>query len=117
MPLPNDYRDIVSSLTQRTEQGLLTWANDNNQIAVVLENAKFALWSGSDERTDEPYIAFGLYDIANKKFLDSWYVDESDPDYFIVQRLHQSARRYANGIHILLDKVAGTLAAMANPPA
>ena len=73
------------------------WRKDKYAIAVAVDKSKFTLWAGTDEHTDEPFVAFGLAD--NKgSVIDSWYVDESDEDYQVVQQLYKAANRHALGV-------------------
>lgn len=111
MPIPNDYREITATLAEKTEQGVLSWKADNLHISVKIDDSKFSLWAGNDERTDEPFVAFGLFD-SNDKIIDSWFVDESDNDYTEVYRLYKAAQRHANGVPVLLRNLADRLSAM-----
>jgi hypothetical protein len=105
MPIPNEYREIIRALTEKTEQGDLSWTNDSLHISVKIDLSKFSLWAGTDERSDEAFVAFGLFNNVNK-VIDSWFVDESDPDYMEVHRLFKAAQRQANGVPTLLKTLA-----------
>lgn len=111
MPIPNDYREIIKVLTEKTEQGDLSWRDDTLHISVNVDLSKFSLWSGADERSDEPFVAFGLFNNGNK-LIDSWFVDQSDPDYMAVFRLFKSAQRHANGVPSLLRGLADRISTM-----
>lgn len=111
MPIPNDYREIIATLFEKTDQGVLSWETDSLHFSVKIDASKFSLWAGDDERTDEPFVAFGLYDNINK-LLDSWFVDESDSDYSEVYRLYKAAQRRANGVPTLLRNLADRISSM-----
>ncbi len=111
MPIPDDYRDLVTGLITKTEAGKLSWFPDESQFAVVVDGTKILLWGGIDERSEEPFIAFGLsshdarFNRLAAKMIDSWFVDESDADYGEVYSLFKSAQRHANGIPSLIKKL------------
>jgi hypothetical protein len=111
MPIPNDYRDIVSVLAEKTEQGALSWVDDTLFVTVEVDKSKFRLWTGVDELTEESFVAFGLYD-KNSKVVDSWYLDESEPDYQSVHRLYRAAKRHAAGVPDLLKSLVAKISAM-----
>ena len=97
MPIPSDYRDIVVSLLEKTDTGHVHWKRERFGIEVEVENSKFTLWAGTDENSDEAFVAFSLNE-ANGATLDSWYVDENDEDYDLMRRFFAAAKRYAHGI-------------------
>jgi len=111
MPIPNDYHEIITTLFEKTEQGVLSWKTESLHVSVVIDKSKFSLWAGDDERTEEPFVAFGLYNNINK-LLDSWFLDESDTDYSKVYRLYKAAQRQANGVPTLLKNLAESLSSM-----
>jgi|SRR5471032_591740 len=41
--IPKKISDLIAELRKRTEEGQIIWHYDDNQSAVVLENAKFSL--------------------------------------------------------------------------
>lgn len=110
MAIPNDYREIVKLLVEKTNEGQVNWRTDRFNIFVFFEGARFIMWAGTDENTDEPFVAFGLGDRSGAT-LDSWYVDEHDkPDYSIMFDLYKSAKRYAAGVPDKLKKLKEGLA-------
>ena len=111
MPIPNDYREIVSMLSEKTEEGVLGWKDTTLHILVEINESQFRLWAGLDEHSEEPFVAFGLFDMEGKA-LDSWYVDESDHDYPSVYRLYRAAKRHAAGVPALLKSLAEQISAM-----
>lgn len=111
MPIPADYRDIVSVLAAKTDDGVLNWTDNSLQVSVEVNASVFRLWAGVDEQTDEGFVAFGLFDNSGK-VLDSWYLDESDQEYQVVHRLFTAARRHAAGVPTLLKDLAAQLSAM-----
>ncbi|MES2756909.1 MAG: hypothetical protein V4693_06015 [Pseudomonadota bacterium] len=116
MPIPNDYRSIVAALIEKTQKSELDWFLDSLHTSVKVDESKFSIWSGNDERNDEPFVAFGLSNAKQAfggqfmtKMIDSWYVDETDPDYASVYELYRAAQRYANGVPTLLMHLANRL--------
>lgn len=97
MPIPTDYREIVKSLTTKTNEGDIAWKKDKFSLALAIDKSKFSLWAGNDEYSDEPFVAFGLYD-KDSTVIDSWSVDQSDSDYSTMNQLYKSANRQALGV-------------------
>lgn len=97
MPIPTEYRDIVQMLASKTNEGNVNWQKGVYDISITINNSKFTIWAGTDEHTDEPFVAFALKD-ADGSAIDSWFVDESDFDYAEMLRLHKSAKRHALGV-------------------
>lgn len=108
MPMPNDYRDIIKALSLKTEEGNVEWRKDKYTVSVTVDHTKFALWAGNDENSDVPFVAFGMYG-PQGNVLDSWYVDESDPDYAETIALYRSANRHAQGVPARLKELAGRI--------
>jgi hypothetical protein len=111
MPIPNDYREVIAILFEKTEQGALNWVDDGSNISVKVDQSKFSLWSGVDEKSDESFVAFGLVNSANK-IIDSWYLDEPEFEYQEVLRLFRSAKRHANGVPSLLKSLTQQISTM-----
>ena len=110
MAIPNDYREIVNLLVDKTKEGQVNWRSDRFNIYVFFEGARFIMWAGNDENTDEPFVAFGLGDKSGAT-LDSWFVDEREvPDYSTMFELYKSAKRYAAGVPDKLKKLREGLA-------
>lgn len=111
MPVPKDYQEIISAIIEKTDQGALDWIDENLHVSVNVDLSTFRLWSGSDEHTDEGFVAFGLYG-ASGKVLDSWYLDESDADYQVVFNLYRAAKRHANGVPSLLHTLTAQISSL-----
>lgn len=110
MGIPSDYYEIVSILSQKTIANQVNWKGDKFTFYVVYDGARFSIWTGTDEDTEERFVAFGLSDEKGGQ-LDSWYVDESDgPDFSIMLSLFNSAKRYASGVPEKLRKLKDALA-------
>lgn len=110
MSIPNDYREIVLMLIDKTDRGLVHWRKDKFGIVVSVDSSRFSIWGGNDEHSEEPFVAFGLHDGPGNT-IDSWYVEENEgSDYNLMHRLYQGAKRYANGVpeklKFLKDKIA-----------
>lgn len=112
MPIPNEYHPIIEALLEKTGQGALDWEDNSLQISVVIDQSKFTIWSGSDEETNESFVAFGLFGKNQSKAIDSWYVDESDRDYDMAYSLFKLAKRHANGVPDLLKNLAERISTM-----
>ncbi|NHZ42030.1 hypothetical protein [Massilia aquatica] len=108
MSIPNDYREIVKALSVKPEEGNAGWRKDKYTISVTVNNTKLALWADNDEKSDLPFVAFGLYG-PNGMVMDTWYLDESDSDYAHVFQLYQSAHRHAQGVPARLKQFAGLI--------
>ncbi|TYC60720.1 hypothetical protein ETQ85_04800 [Zoogloea oleivorans] len=108
MPIPKDYKDIVTALFEKTNAGRVNWKNSRFGIEVKVDKSKFKLWSGTDENTDEAFVAFALNDL-NGSTMDSWYVDEGDADYDQMTLLFSAAKRYANGVPQRLSELKNVI--------
>lgn len=99
MPIPIDYREIITMLLHKTDNGLVYWRKGKFVAASVLfEEATFSLWAGNDEHTEEPFVAFALQD-EDGATLDSWYVEQNDgTDYTLMHRLYTAAKRHIAGV-------------------
>jgi hypothetical protein len=111
MPIPDDYNTVLSALAEKTQEGVLEWKEGSYDLSVTVDSSKFSLWAGTDEQTDEPFVAFALKNQAGKA-IDSWYVDQSDQDYYDVLDLYRLAKRHANGVPSLLQNLAERISAM-----
>lgn len=112
MPIPNDYHQIVSMLIDKTEAGLAHWRQDRFDISVSVGGSKFSIWAGTDEHSEEPFVAFALHDEKGAT-IDSWYVEENEgPQYHLMHRLYKSAKRRASGVperlQLLAQKIASS---------
>lgn len=112
MPIPDEYHAIIEVLLEKTGQGALDWVDNSSQISVIIDQSRFAIWSGSDEETNESFVAFALFGKIQSKPIDSWYVDESDRDYDIAYNLFKLAKRHANGVPDLLKNLAERISTM-----
>lgn len=97
MPIPTDYREVVDSLVMKTREGDLAWKKEKFALGLTIDKSKFSIWAGNDEYSEEPFVAFGLYE-SNGAAIDSWFVDQSDTDYFTMNELYKSANRQALGV-------------------
>lgn len=97
MPIPTDYREIINSLAEKTNEGDLRWKKDKFSLALPIDKSKFSIWAGNDEHSDEPFVAFGLYE-DDSTVVDTWFVDQSDSDYSTMNQLYKSANRQARGV-------------------
>ncbi len=97
MTIPNDYKDIVTTLLEKTNNGRVHWKKGRFGIEVQVDKSGFKLWSGTDEHTDEAFVGFALTDMKGAT-MDSWYVDASDSDFDSMNLLFAAAKRYAYGI-------------------
>jgi hypothetical protein len=111
MPIPSDYRDIVASLLTKTDNGRVHWTRGRFGIEVEVEKSIFTLWAGTDENSEQAFVAFSLND-ANGSTLDSWYVDENDEDYDLMRRFFAAAKRYAHGIPQRLSFLKESIASL-----
>lgn len=110
MPIPADYKDIVVALLKKTDLGAVHWRQEKFGIGVSFEGAKFILWAGTDEHSDEQFVAFGLQDSSGAT-IDSWYVEEHDgPDFTTMDFLYKSAKRHAAGVPKILRELRAKLA-------
>lgn len=112
MPIPNDYRQIVNLLYQKTEEGVLQWFETSSTVVVNIDEVLLSIWTGVDEETDEPFMAFAMNNKGEHKPIDSWYLDQSDDDFDLSANLYRSAKRNAKGVPTLLKKLAERISAM-----
>jgi len=99
-------------LVDKTEDGRVHWRKEKFGIAVNIDSAKFSIWGGNDENSEEPFVAFGLHDDPGNT-IDSWYVEENEgSDYSLMHRLYQGAKRHASGVpeklKLLKEKIAAS---------
>lgn len=110
MPMPPDYRELVDLLSEKTEQGMVHWNSDRFDVSVVFEGSRFAVWAGTDENSEEPFVAFALQDLKGAT-LDSWYVEEHEgADYTRMHNFFKSAKRHALGLPDKLKQLRESLA-------
>ncbi|GDY35484.1 hypothetical protein [Acidovorax sp. NB1] len=102
--IPKDYRDLLNDLYKLTDSGKATWKSDQHSVEITIDDNKFVLWAGTDERTDEGFVSFALRDLAGNT-LDTWYVDAGGSDYDFMNALFLSAKRHALGIPDRLAKI------------
>lgn len=101
MAIPNDYKDIVETLYSATDEGRVKWSQARFGFEVAVQGSRFQIWSGTDEENGQAFVAFALTDEKGKT-LDSWYVDESEPEYEWMHKLFYGAKRQALGISKIL---------------
>lgn len=94
MAIPSDYKDILDDLSKATAEGRVRWAATKFDVEVSVSGSKFTLWSGKDVTTKRNFVAFALSD-HNGKTLDTWQVDECNPEYDFMRDLYAGARRKA----------------------
>jgi hypothetical protein len=110
MPIPNEYREVVNLLSDKTDDGLVHWRSEKFDVSVVFEGSRFALWAGNDENSEEPFVAFALQDLSGTT-LDSWYVEGHEGiDYTRMHNFYKSAKRHALGLPDKLRKLRESLA-------
>lgn len=111
MPIPTDYQEIISTLADKTDAGLVHWQSDRfTTISVTFDSSRFKLWSGNDEHTNEPFIAFALQ-TEDGQPLDSWYVEEGEGE--PCTRMHlflRAATRYVRGVPATLKRLREKMA-------
>jgi hypothetical protein len=111
MPIPNDYHEIVNMLANKTDKGAVHWRSEKFDVSVVFDGARFAIWAGNDEHSEEPFVAFALQDSSGST-LDSWYVEEDEgSDYTLMHHLYKAAKRHAMGVPTKLKQLRDSLAA------
>lgn len=108
MPIPNDYRELTSSLASLTDQGRVNWKYDGFGVEVLLEDDRLNLWAGTDEHTEQRFVSFALKDRRGET-IDSWYVDEADIDYDPMNRFFLAAKRHALGIPDRLARIQSAI--------
>jgi hypothetical protein len=108
MPIPKDYRDLLNALVGKTDDGRVNWRADSTGVEVGVDDSKVAIWAGTDERTDEGFVAFALKDLAGKT-VDSWYVDAGDEHYDFMNLFFLSAKRQALGIPDRIAKLKDSI--------
>jgi hypothetical protein len=108
MQIPNDYREIVNMLAEKTESGKVHWRKEKFDISVAIEKSRFSIWAGNDEHTERGFVAFALQD-SKGATVDSWFVEEGDDDYPLMQRFHGAAKRHALGVPAKLRQLAESI--------
>lgn len=111
MPIPHDYQEIITTLAEKTDAGLVHWQSDRfTTISVTFEGTRFKLWAGNDEHTDEPFVAFSLQTESGEP-LDNWYVEEHEViPYQQMHQLFRAAQRHVKGVPGTLKKLKERLA-------
>ena len=95
--MPKDYRDLLIDLLKMTDEGRVNWKSDQHSVEITVDENRFVLWAGTDERTDEGFVSFALRDTAGNT-LDTWYVDAGNADYEFMNTLFGAAKRHALGV-------------------
>lgn len=108
MPIPKDYREIVSKLMRMTNEDRVNWKAGNFGVEVTVDRSRFTLWAGTDEHTEEPFVSFALME-SNGQTLDSWFVDANDDDFELMSNLQGAAKRHAMGIPQRLSELRNIL--------
>jgi hypothetical protein len=108
MSIPNDYQELLGTVAELTDKGRVNWKFDGHAVEVLLEEDRFVIWAGTDERTDEGFVSFALKDKRGET-LDSWYLDAGDEQYDFMNRLFLSAKRHALGIPDRLARIRDLL--------
>jgi hypothetical protein len=104
MPIPNDYKEIIAKLANKTDNGKVHWRKEKFDISVAIDKSRFSIWAGNDERSEEGFVAFALQD-AKGATVDTWYVEEGDEDYSQMLQFFGSAKRHALGVPATLRKL------------
>lgn len=107
--IPKDYRDLLNDLYRMTDDGRASWKADQHSVEIVIDDNKFILWAGTDERTEEGFVSFALRDLAGNT-LDTWYVDAASGDYDFMNSLFLAAKRHAYGIPDRLKVIRARIA-------
>lgn len=108
MPIPNDYMELLGTVGELTDKGRVNWKFDGHVVEVQLEDDRFVMWAGTDERTDEGFVSFALKDKQGET-IDSWYLDADDEHYDLMNRFFLSAKRHALGIPDRLARIKAQL--------
>lgn len=108
MSIPNDYRDLLNSLTDLTDNARVNWKFDGHGVEVLIGKERLLIWAGTDERTDESFVSFALKDKAGNT-LDTWYLDADDEHFDFMNRLYLAAKRHALGIPDRLKRLQESL--------
>lgn len=102
--IPKDYRELLFDLHKMTEEGRASWKADQHSVEITIDENRFVVWAGTDERTDEGFVSFALRDLVGNT-LDTWYVDTGSADYDFMNNLFLTAKRHALGIPDRLAKI------------
>lgn len=106
--IPNSYRPLINELSKKTEKGNVNWKMKDHLLEVNTGEEIFVLWAGTDERTEEGFVSFGLRDFSGNN-IDNWFVDADNEDYDLMHTLFTSAKRHALGISARLEKLQAKL--------
>lgn len=104
MSIPSDYRDLLTTLAERTDKGEVKWKLLGHTVEVLLDQERISMWAGNDERTDEGFVSFALKD-KEGEILDLWYLDADDVDYDYLNRVYLAAKRHALGVPDRLARI------------
>jgi hypothetical protein len=108
MSIPSDYKDLLISLSDRTDKGRVKWKFDGHAAEVLIDDNRLSLWAGTDERTDDAFVSFALKDLAGN-IIDTWYLDAADEHFDFMNRFYLSAKRQALGIPNRLAKLRSSI--------
>lgn len=108
MPIPTDYTKIIDALTANTEAGRLEWKDDSFGYESSINDSRFTTWSGTDQETEVPFVAFALMD-EKRNILDSWFVEPEDDDYETMRLFHAMAKRHGLRIPARLSRITKAL--------
>lgn len=103
MPIPSNYRDICEMLIKASDAGRVNWLEEGDTFVVRLPEYNLNLWSGEEE--GRSFIALGLKTPGLKGLIDSWYVDEGEEDFGVLQRLLGAASHNSHRVAQKLDEL------------
>lgn len=108
MPIPNDYRELIITISEATDKGRVKWSSSSYGYDVRLNDSILTTWDGINEDSERGFVSFAIKDTSGR-ILDSWYVDEGEPDYDLMRSFWGSVKRQALGIGSLLKSIKSAI--------
>jgi hypothetical protein len=101
MPIPKEYREIIKDLKSASDEGRVNWSTDRFNVSVQISESIIEIWGGEDSETERPFVSCSLKNAgfrSRDNALDTWFVEEGDPDYLLLFELYMNAKRQGLGI-------------------
>lgn len=102
MAIPDDYKEILETLTTATQKRQLMWRTNVLGVELAVAESRLTLWKG--RLRGRPYVTFSLSDLEGKA-LDAWCVEEDEAEYDSMLAFFLAAERQAFNVPQRLETI------------
>jgi len=108
--IPERYKELVKKLSQRTNDGEVSWKSTPNEKTFVVDFREFSLSIDSyySRRDSSEYVNFQILD-SDGEVVDYFGVSEGESEWFLSHELYSEARRKAHGIDLVIGDITKEL--------